>query len=68
VNHGYRIYDFGGAGRPGEPYGVRDFKAKFGGELVDFGRHSYVHSPGRLKLTNLAYRFYRKILWTPKRC
>jgi lipid II:glycine glycyltransferase (peptidoglycan interpeptide bridge formation enzyme) len=62
MNHGYRIYDFGGAGRPGEAYGPRDFKAKFGGELVDFGRHSYIHSPGRLKFSKLVYRLYRKML------
>jgi len=32
VGNGYRLYDFG-TGRPDVEYGVRDFKAKFGGEL-----------------------------------
>ena len=27
-----------GAGKPDEEYGVRDFKAEFGGELVEHGR------------------------------
>ena len=27
-----------GAGKPNESYGVRDFKAKFGGQLVEHGR------------------------------
>lgn len=35
---GCQIFDMMGAGKPGEAYGVRDFKAKFGGELVEYGR------------------------------
>jgi CelD/BcsL family acetyltransferase involved in cellulose biosynthesis len=61
VNRGYRVYDFGGAGKPGEEYGVRDFKAKFGGELVNFGRFSHVHSPARLKLSKLAFQLFRRM-------
>ena len=34
-----RIFDFMGAGRPDESYGVRDFKAKFGGTQVEHGRY-----------------------------
>jgi CelD/BcsL family acetyltransferase involved in cellulose biosynthesis len=60
--NGYRTFDFGGAGRPGEPYGVRDFKAKFGGELVNFGRYRCVHAPGLLRLSEAGYRFLRRLL------
>lgn len=35
---GCQIFDMMGAGKPDEAYGVRDFKAKFGGELVEHGR------------------------------
>ncbi len=52
----YKTYDFGGAGKPGEHYGVRDFKAKFGGKLVCFGRNIYIHAPGLLRLSTLGYR------------
>ena len=38
-------YDMMGAGEPGVPYGVRDFKAEFGGELVEHGRFLYVCKP-----------------------
>ncbi|MDY6867154.1 MAG: GNAT family N-acetyltransferase [Chloroflexota bacterium] len=62
AENGYRVYDFGGAGKPDEEYGVRDFKAKFGGELVNFGRNTHVHSPSRLKLSKFSYGLYRKIL------
>ncbi len=60
--HGYRLYDWGGAGSPDEEYGVRDFKAKFGGELVCFGRNICVHSPVRLQLSKLGYRILRPLL------
>ena len=33
IANGYRTFDLGGAGKPGEKYGVRDFKARFGGTL-----------------------------------
>ncbi|MBA2725633.1 MAG: GNAT family N-acetyltransferase [Actinobacteria bacterium] len=60
ASEGYRLYDFGGAGKPNEPYGVRDFKAKFGGDLVNLGRYVMVHAPGRLRLAKSGYAFYRK--------
>lgn len=56
---GFRLFDFGGAGRPDEDYGPRKFKAKFGGELVEFGRNIYVHSKARLKISQVGYRLYR---------
>ncbi|MBN1219964.1 MAG: GNAT family N-acetyltransferase [Anaerolineae bacterium] len=62
VRHGYKVYDFGGAGKPDEKYGVRDFKAKFGGQLVCYGRYTYVHSPTRLKVSKLAYKLLRWVL------
>ncbi len=60
AEHGYCLYDFGGAGKPDEEYGVRDFKAKFGGKLVAFGRYSFVHRPTALRLSTLAYRLFRR--------
>ncbi len=60
--NGYKAYDFGGAGRPDEKYGVRDFKAKFGGQLVGYGRNTCVHAPRLLALSQWAYAAYRKFL------
>jgi lipid II:glycine glycyltransferase (peptidoglycan interpeptide bridge formation enzyme) len=62
AENGYKVYDFGGAGKPNEEYGVRDFKAKFGGELVCFGRNTYVHSTRMLRLSNKGYRLLRRWL------
>ncbi len=61
-DEGYRSMDFGGAGQPDVPYGVRDFKAKFGGDLVAFGRDLWVPSPTRLRLATAAYRSARRFL------
>ncbi len=62
AEHGYRVYDFGGAGKPDEEYGVRDFKAKFGGDLVNFGRNVYVHQPNLLKISKFGYDIYQRFL------
>jgi CelD/BcsL family acetyltransferase involved in cellulose biosynthesis len=59
ASNGYRVYDFGGAGKPDEPYGVRTFKSKYGGELVNYGRYVCVHSGVRLAISKLAYRAYQ---------
>lgn len=37
--NGFKLFDFGGAGKPGIPYGVREHKIKFGGKLVEYGRY-----------------------------
>ena len=60
--HGYKTYDFGGAGKPGEEYGVRDFKAKFGGQLVNYGRNTLVHAPTLLRFSARGYQFYRQLI------
>jgi serine/alanine adding enzyme len=58
---GARTFDFGGGGSPNERYGVRDFKAKFGGEQVNFGRHLHIHAPARFKLAQTGYRVRRRL-------
>lgn len=43
--HGCARYDMMGAGEPGVPYGVRDFKAEFGGMMVEHGRFLCICHP-----------------------
>lgn len=43
--NGIPLFDFMGAGSPGSEYGVRDFKARFGGTLVEHGRFRKVYKP-----------------------
>ena len=59
--NGYRKYDFGGAGKSDEDYGVRRFKAKFGGDLVNYGRNIWVPSPLIFSVTNFGYGIVQKL-------
>lgn len=43
--HDLPCFDFMGAGVPHQPYGVRDFKMEFGGELLEFGRFVSIRKP-----------------------
>ncbi|MDO4826820.1 MAG: GNAT family N-acetyltransferase [Bacteroidia bacterium] len=45
AENGYGHFDMMGAGSPDKGYGVRDFKAKFGGVLVEHGRFRNVLNP-----------------------
>jgi hypothetical protein len=53
-------YDMMGAGEPGVPYGVRDFKAEFGGQLVEHGRFLYVCKPMLYKIGKLGVKFLKR--------
>ena len=64
AENNYRLYDFGGAGKPDEDYGVRDFKAKFGGDLVNYGRNKYIASPSLYKFTEFGYKMLRGFLFS----
>ncbi len=57
---GFHTFDFGGGGIPQRDYGVRDFKAKFGGDLVNFGRNTHIHAPFRFGLGQVAYATWRR--------
>ena len=60
-NAGKTIFDFGGAGKPNVPYGVRDYKMKFGGKLVNYGRFTLVHNPIKMKLAETGFKIYQKV-------
>ncbi|MCJ7448588.1 MAG: aminoacyltransferase [Bacteroidales bacterium] len=38
------VFDFMGAGKPDGQYGVREFKARFGGESVEYGRFMKINN------------------------
>ena len=55
-NHHLPLFDLMGAGEPDVPYGVRDFKLQFGGELHEFGRficikHKLLYNLGKTIMT-----------------
>ena len=55
INNGFEIFDMGGAGKPDEIYGVRDFKKKFGGTEVCYGRYKCIYN-------NFTYSTIMKLL------
>ncbi len=58
--NGFKHFDFGGAGNRKTPYGVRDYKLKFGGELIEIGRPVYIRS-------NFLYKIGKFGFWITKR-
>lgn len=61
IIHGYDIFDFGGAGKPNVQYGVRDFKLKFGGTVVNFGRFEKIHNYPLFLIGKTGLNFYKII-------
>jgi serine/alanine adding enzyme len=66
LKNGFKEFNFMGAGSPEQSYGVREFKAKFGGDLISHGRIIYTSKPmlyniGKIGLS--VYNFISRILF-----
>lgn len=59
--NGFAWFDFGGAGKPNVPYGVRDYKKKFGGRLLNFGRYERVHFPILYRLATTGFALWQTL-------
>jgi lipid II:glycine glycyltransferase (peptidoglycan interpeptide bridge formation enzyme) len=59
--NGYSVFDFGGAGRRGQEYGVRDFKLSIGGDLIELGRLIFIHNRLKAMITKIGYRVWRAV-------
>ncbi len=55
VNGSSRQFDFMGVGIPGKPYGVRDFKMKFGGHQVNYGRYTRINNRWIYMIAEMGY-------------
>ena len=55
-----QIFDMMGAGKPDEAYGVRDFKARFGGEQVEHGRFLYINKPLLYRVGKFGVKLLKK--------
>lgn len=60
AEHGMPRFDMMGAGKPDEAYGVRDFKAKFGGKEVEHGRFLCITKPLLYKIGVLGVKILKK--------
>lgn len=61
LDNNLKMIDFMGAGKPGIPYGVRDYKLEFGGDLVEHGRFIKVLNPVLFKIGKLGLKILSKI-------
>jgi lipid II:glycine glycyltransferase (peptidoglycan interpeptide bridge formation enzyme) len=61
INNNLNIVDLMGAGRSNEEYGVRDYKAQFGGQLVENGRYLKIFNPILYKLGTIGIEVWGKI-------
>lgn len=60
--NGYKKFDFGGAGKPDEVYGVRDYKKKFGGTFVNFGRFEKIHNQFLYNIGLAGYKLVKRFI------
>lgn len=61
LEHNLRRFDFMGAGIKGKEYGVRVYKSRFGGELVEFGRYRKTQNKFLYKLGQIGLKFSNRI-------
>lgn len=62
AENGYPKFDMMGAGSPDDGgYGVRDFKMKFGGELLELGRYKYICKPFLFQIGKLGVKIMKKL-------
>ena len=58
--NGIPLFDFMGAGSPEEQYGVRDFKARFGGKFDEHGRFLKILNPFLYEIGKLGLKLLSK--------
>lgn len=59
--NGFQAFDFLGAGNPAVPYGVREFKSKFGGMQTNYGRYLLIARPTIYQLGKLGVKAYSRL-------
>jgi len=60
-SNGYKKFDWLGAGKPDEKYSVRDYKIKFGGDLINLGRFVKIHKPLFYNIGKTGLKYYKYI-------
>lgn len=62
AENGYPKFDMMGAGKPEDGgYGVRDFKLKFGGELLELGRYVHVCKPLLFQIGKMGVKIMKRL-------
>ena len=61
ADHACPLFDMMGAGKPEEEYGVRIFKAHFGGQLVEHGRFMHICNPLLYKTGTIGVKIMKNL-------
>ena len=60
--NGFKVFDFGGGGTSEQSLeGWVEFKKRFGGKQICYGRYTAIHQPMKLWFAEKAYKVYRNI-------
>lgn len=55
IKNNIPCFDFMGVGLPDRKYGVREFKMRFGGETVNYGRYARINNKAVYAVSEIAY-------------
>lgn len=55
LKNNLKVFDFMGVGVPDRDYGVREFKSKFGGEMVNYGRFGRINNKFLYAITEIGF-------------
>lgn len=61
AENGLARFDFMGAGKPDQDYGVREFKSKFGGDLLNFGRFIKINQQWHYQMGKLGLKILKRV-------
>jgi len=61
VNNNYEVFDWMGAGKPDQDYGVRKFKLEYGGDVINLGRFEKTHSKLLFRIGKLGLLLLKKV-------
>jgi lipid II:glycine glycyltransferase (peptidoglycan interpeptide bridge formation enzyme) len=61
AKNNFPAFDFMGLGNPKNKYGVRDFKLRFGGILVNYGRFQRINNYPMYAIASIGYYFLKSI-------
>ena len=61
TKNGFKKFTFGGAGKPDKPYGVRDYKLKYGGKLVEYGRFEKTNNKLLFAVGKIGLELYKAL-------
>ncbi len=55
AKNNFCTFDFMGVGKPGVKYGVREFKSRFGGKTVNYGRYIRINNQLLYRMAEMGY-------------